>query len=175
MQVEDLTIRRAEPDDSSALYEMFKSPTLYANTLQLPYPSREMWRQRLAEPGDGRHNLVALAEGRVVGMFSLHAFTRPRRQHAGAIGMSVHDGWHGKGVGSALMRAGLDLADNWLNLTRLELEVYTDNEPAVRLYERFGFEREGLLRRHAYRDGRFVDSYVMARLRDVNSGPDSRS
>ncbi len=165
MQVEGLTIRRAEPDDDSALYEMFTSPKLYANTLQLPYPSREMWRRRVADDGDGTHNLVAVVGDKVVGMFSLHAFTRPRRHHAASIGLTVHDAWHGKGVGGALMRAGVDLADNWLNLTRLELEVYTDNEPAVRLYERFGFEREGLLRQHAYRDGRYVDSYVMARLR----------
>jgi putative acetyltransferase len=59
----------------------------------------------------------------------------------------------------------MDLADNWLNLRRLELEVYTDNEPAIRLYERFGFEREGTLRQHAFRAGRYVDSYLMARLR----------
>jgi putative acetyltransferase len=166
MQVEGLTIRRAEPEDCSALYEMFTSPKLYANTMQLPYPSREAWRQRIAEPGDGAHNLVAVAGERVVGMLSLHTFPRrPRRHHAAALGMSVHEDWHGKGVGTALMRAGVELADNWLNLTRLELEVYTDNEPAIRLYERFGFEREGLLRQHAYRDGRYVDSYVMARLR----------
>jgi putative acetyltransferase len=166
MQVEGLTIRRAEPDDCGALYEIFTSPKLYANTLQLPYPSREVWRQRIAEPGDGAHNLAAIIGDKVVGMFGLQTFPhRPRRQHVGTIGMSVHEDWHGKGVGTALMHAGIDLADNWLNLTRLELEVYTDNEPAIRLYERFGFEREGLLRRHAYRDGRYVDSYVMARLR----------
>lgn len=166
MQVEGLTIRRAEPDDCSALYEIFTYPQVYAGTLQLPYPSLEGWRQRLAEPGDGTYNLVAVAGDRVVGMFGLHTFpARPRRHHAGAVGMSVHDGWQGQGVGTALMRAGLDLADNWLGLTRLELEVYTDNEPAIRLYERFGFEREGLLRRHAYRDGRYVDAYPMARLR----------
>jgi putative acetyltransferase len=168
MQVEGLTIRRAEADDCAALYEMFASPKLYANTLQLPYPSREGWRRRLAEPDDGTYNLVAVVDNKVVGMFGLHTFpARPRRRHAAAIGLTVHDDWHGKGVGTALMRAGLDLADNWLNLTRLELEVYTDNDAAVRLYERFGFEREGLLRRHAYRDGRYVDSYSMARLRDI--------
>jgi putative acetyltransferase len=166
MQVEGLTIRRAEPEDYGALYEMFTGPKPYANTLQLPYPSREEWRRKLAEPGDGAHNLAAVAGDKVVGVFSIHTFPhRPRRRHVGSIGMSVHDDWQGKGVGSALMRAGLDLADNWLNLTRLELAVYTDNEPAVRLYERFGFEREGLLRQHARRDGRYVDAYVMARLR----------
>jgi putative acetyltransferase len=104
-------------------------------------------------------------------MVGLHTFpNRPRRRHVGAIGMSVHEGWQGRGVGTALMRASVGLADDWLNLTRLELEVYTDNEPAIRLYERFGFEREGTLRQHAFRDGRYVDSYVMARLRAPGVG-----
>ncbi|HEX8844838.1 MAG TPA: GNAT family N-acetyltransferase [Pyrinomonadaceae bacterium] len=165
MEVEGLQIRRAEPDDSSAIYEMFKSPKVYAGTLQLPYPSREQWRQRLAET-DGIYNLVAVVGDRVVGMLGVHTFpNRPRRRHVGAIGISVHDEWQGKGVGAALMRAGLDLADNWLNLKRLELEVFTDNETAIRLYERFGFEREGTLRQHAYRDGQYVDAYMMSRLR----------
>lgn len=166
MQVEGLQMRRAEPDDSSALYEMFSSPEVFGSTLQLPYPSRERWRRRLAEPGDGTYDLVAVADDRVVGMVSVHTFPdRPRRRHVGAIDIVVHAEWQGKGVGKALMRAGLELADKWLNLTRLELEVYTDNEAGVRLYERFGFEIEGTLRQHAFRDGQYVDSYVMARLR----------
>jgi putative acetyltransferase len=145
---------------------MFSCPKVFAGTLQLPYPSLEQWRQRLAEPAKGTYNLVAVVENRAVGMLGLHTFPdAPRRRHAGEIGISVHDEWQGKGIGKALMRAGLELADNWLNLTRLELEVYTDNESAIRLYERFGFEREGTLRQHAFRDGHYVDSYMMARLR----------
>jgi L-phenylalanine/L-methionine N-acetyltransferase len=170
LQVEGLQIRRAEPDDSLAIYEMFSSPKVFANTLQLPYPSREQWRQRLAEPGNGTYNLVAVASNHVVGLLSVHTFpNRPRRRHVGAIGISVHDEWQGKGIGTALMRAGIDLSDKWLDLTRLELEVYTDNESAIRLYERFGFEREGTLRQHAFRDGQYVDSYMMARVRPSSS------
>ena len=166
MQVEGLHIRRAEPDDCSALYEMFSSPKVTAGTLQVPYPSREQWRQRLAAGDGGSYNLVAVVNDRVVGMLGVHTFpNRPRRRHVGAVDIVVHEEWQGKGVGKALMQAGLDLADNWLNLTRLELEVYTDNESAIRLYERFGFEHEGTLRQHAFRDGRYVDSYMMARLR----------
>jgi putative acetyltransferase len=149
---------------------MFSSPEVYAGTLQLPYPSREGWRRRLAEPGDGTYTLVAVVADSVVGMLNVHTFpNRPRRRHAGGIAICVHDGWQGKGVGMALMHAGIDLADNWLNLMRLELEVYTDNESAIRLYERFGFELEGTLRRHAFRDGQYVDSHMMARLRPSNS------
>jgi L-phenylalanine/L-methionine N-acetyltransferase len=164
--MEGLHIRRAEPDDYSAIHEIFSCPKVFAGTLQLPYPSREQWRQRLAEPRDGTHRLVAVVGSQVVGTIDVHTFPdKPRRRHVGAIGMAVHDEWQSKGIGTALMRAALDLADKWLNLTRVELEVYTDNDAAIRLYERFGFEREGTLRQHAFRDGRYVDSYMMARLR----------
>jgi L-phenylalanine/L-methionine N-acetyltransferase len=78
---------------------------------------------------------------------------------------AVRDDWQGQGVGQALMQAAIDLADNWLNLSRLELEVYTDNEPALRLYTKWGFTIEGTLVQYAYRDGRYVDTYQMARLR----------
>ena len=166
MSVENLTIRRAEIEDCDGVYEMFTATTVYAGTLQLPYPSREYWRRRLSENPDSVYNLVGIIDGRIVGMVSVETFpNRPRRRHAGAIGISVHADWQGKGLGKELMRAIVDLADNWLNLTRLELEVYADNEAAIRLYERFGFEVEGRLRQHALRDGQLVDSIVMGRIR----------
>ena len=67
----------------------------------------------------------------VVGELGLGVSTNPRTRHTGNIGMAVHDDWQGKGIGTALMEAALDLADNWLNLTRIELRVYVDNAPAV--------------------------------------------
>lgn len=169
-RIEGMTIRLAEADDCDAVYEMFMAPTVFSGTLQLPYPSRDYWRKRITDTDNGSYNLVAVVGGRVVGMLGLHTFPqRPRRRHAGVIGISVADEWQGKGVGAALMRAGVDLADNWLNLHRLELEVYTDNESAIRLYEKFGFKHEGTLREHAFRDGQYVDSAVMARLRPTKT------
>jgi L-phenylalanine/L-methionine N-acetyltransferase len=56
--------------------------------------------------------------------------------------MAVRDDWHGRGAGTVLMQSAVDLADKWLNLTRLELEVYTDNESVIRLYKKFGFTIE---------------------------------
>ena len=159
-------IRRAEPDDYEAVRQVFSGPKVVWGTLQLPFASAEGWRKRLAEPGEGTYFLVACASDEVIGQLGLHTFPHvPRRRHAGQIGMAVRDDWQGKGAGSALVRAAIDLAGNWLNLTRLELEVYTDNEPAVQLYKKFGFEVEGTLVRFAFRDGQYVDAYAMARRR----------
>jgi putative acetyltransferase len=63
------------------------------------------------------------------------------------------------------MAAMIDLADNWLGIHRIELSVYTDNAPAVHLYEKFGFAIEGTARQFALRGGEYVDAYYMARLR----------
>ncbi len=52
-----------------------------------------------------------------------------------------------------------------MNLQRVELTVFSDNEPALALYRKLGFEEEGLLRRYALRDGVFTDVYSMARFK----------
>jgi putative acetyltransferase len=162
-----ITIRGTEPSDYEAVQLIFAGPQVVWGTLQLPFPSAELWRKRLSEPPEGLYSLSACVdENEVVGQLGLHTFpNQPRRRHAGQIGMAVRDDWQGKGVGTALMQAAIDLADNWINLTRLELEVYTDNEPAIRLYKKFGFTIEGTLLGFAYRDGQYVDTYMMARLR----------
>ena len=108
--------------------------------------------------------MVACIDDVPVGNIGLMVDGNPRRRHTGHIGMGVHDDFAGKGIGALLMSAALNIADNWLNLTRVELTVDTDNDRAVRLYERTGFIIEGTLGRYAFRNGHYVDAYTMARF-----------
>lgn len=162
---ETITVRHTEPDDFRAVQKIFMQPKAVWGTMQLPYPSVESWRKKLENPPPGFYSLVACAGDEIVGSAGLHTAAQPRRRHAGSVGMAVRDDWQGKGAGSALMEALIHLADDWLGLTRLELTVYTDNAPAIRLYEKFGFVCEGTHRQYAFRDGAFADAYTMARLR----------
>jgi len=161
----DIEIRHAEPDDIEAIHQIYIQPMVVWGTLQLPYSSVESQRQRLSKPDDGSYTLVACVDGEIVGHLKLRTFPNsPRRKHIGSIGMSVHDQWQGKGVGTALMETVVGFADQWLNLSRLELSLYVDNEPGMRLYKKAGFEIEGKMRRAAFREGCFVDIYMMARI-----------
>jgi putative acetyltransferase len=164
-RVSEIVVRAAEITDAEALQEIFGQPRAQANTLQLPFRSvaqRRDWMSRVTTDG---HLLVAEIDGRVIGNIGLHIATAPRRRDVGSFGMSVHDDFQGRGVGTALMRAMLELADNWLGLRRIEMEVYTDNAPAIHLYEKFGFVIEGTGRQWARREGELVDAYFMARLK----------
>ena len=87
-----------------------------------------------------------------------------RRRHACVLGISVIGHAQGKGVGSALMKALIDYADNWTTFLRIELTVYADNTNAIALYKKFGFEQEGVLRNYSLRNGRFDDVITMARF-----------
>jgi len=164
-----ISVRRATVADAEAFAAMLSNPEVYPQLLQMPHANPEAWRVRLADNAKpGTPDLLLLAvmdDGTVVGGAGLHPVgASPRRRHAMCLGMQVQPAWQRQGVGSLMLKALCDYADNWLGLLRLELEVYADNHKAQALYQRFGFVREGLHRCHALRDGVYVDSLSMARL-----------
>jgi putative acetyltransferase len=162
--VATIQVRGREPGDIEALTEILNCPSVVAGTMQLPYRS-VAYRQAHLHDDPNASYLVAVIDGRVVGDAGLHVEPSPRRRHCASIGLAVHEAFQGQGVGTALMTALLDLADNWLGLQRLELTVYTDNAAAVHLYQKFGFVIEGTAQQFALRAGVYVDAFTMARLR----------
>jgi putative acetyltransferase len=161
----DILVRAAEPADMAQVSDVLSQPRAIWGTLQTPFMPVAL-REKHYDAGDlNNRQLVAEVEGRLVGSIGLHRAIHHRRSHTASIGMAVHDAYAGRGVGTALMTAVVDLADRWWNIRRLELNVYADNARAIALYERFGFQREGLLRDYAWRDGAYVDSLAMGRLR----------
>ncbi len=157
-----ILVRASEPEDVSDLTEVLNQPRAVWGTMQVPFTS--IAERRRKYEGRPDTHLVAVIEGKVIGTLGLMR-GEGRRGHSATLGMAVHDAYAGRGAGTALMAAIMEQADRWLNIRRLELSVWTDNVRAIALYERFGFEHEGVLRSYAWRDGAYADAASMARLR----------
>lgn len=163
----DLVIRPLEPSDDPAAHALMTGDGVFPTTGTLPSLSLAALADRNAKfyADENRHSFGAFTRGRLVGAGGLIGVPRPRMRHVATLWLEVHEEFHRRGVGRALVTKLLELADRWLGLVRVELHVNADNEPAVRLYESFGFETEGRLRANFVRDGAYVDSLVMARVR----------
>lgn len=104
--------------------------------------------------------LIALDGEQVVGNLDIKGLGRKALAHVGVLGMAIQAAYRGQGLGSQLMQAGLDWAQN-SPLKRIELNVYCDNTPAIALYQKFGFVIEGRRKGYVLHEGQYCDDLIM--------------
>ena len=167
-----IQIRQAQPEDAEQLVAYVQQLTeepdldivLEAGEFQVTVEEEAAFvRQKAAQ--ENSIFLVAEAEGEIVGILICNGGHRRAIRHLTHMSMSVAAGWRNQGIGSRLMKAMIDWADNSGVVSRIELFVFARNAPAIHLYEKYGFEIEGRRRRVIYRDGRYFDNLMMARLK----------
>jgi putative acetyltransferase len=151
-------------EDAEALWRITQQEGVIETILSLPSDRLEQRRERLAALGPDDHWFVAERDGDVIGLAGLSVGSG-RLRHSGHVFLFVAREHHGQGIGARLMETLLDVADRWLLLRRVELTVFAENERACRLYERLGFEREGLRRLSVISQGEIKDEWLMARYR----------
>jgi putative acetyltransferase len=105
--------------------------------------------------------LVAEDDGRIVGRLSIARDQHPASAHVADLGLMVAASHRRRGIGRALLEDAVEWARG-AGVRKLELHVFPHNEPAIRLYEEFGFEREGYRRAHYRRGGEYLDAILMA-------------
>ena len=153
-----VTVREATEDDLVGAFEVYQAVAAEGRWIGAELPvDRERrlvrWTKILEHPREVFFVAVD-RDGRIIGNASL--------EWAGVsdLGMAVLPEWRGKGVGSALLRACIDWAHKQ-EVHKIELRVWPHNTPAIALYERFGFEREGNLKRHyRRRNGELWDCLI---------------
>ncbi|HEY8890210.1 MAG TPA: GNAT family N-acetyltransferase [Clostridium sp.] len=161
----DFTIREATINDSLELYNIRQMPKVMENILSYKDEPKNRIKTLIESKGTNDYWYVSEFEERVIGLIILKVHGNPRKCHVGCITIMVNSDFHSKGVGSMLMKHVMNLADNELNLKRLELSVFKDNERGIGLYKKFGFEVEGSIRMSALRNEVYADEYAMARIK----------
>ena len=134
----------------------------YLAFLEAP-PAAQMRRFVLDNLRNGDPQFVAVEDDRVLGWCDIVPKTHGTLRHVGALGMGVAAPHRARGIGTALLQATIEGAAA-RGISRIELLVRADNEHAIALYRRFGFELEGRLRNYLIVDGASHDVLAMARL-----------
>jgi ribosomal protein S18 acetylase RimI-like enzyme len=162
-----VTIRRAEPDDAQPLVALARAVGSEPEGWLI---TRNSWRS----VGDERRYLKALrrhagaavyvaetSDGALVGRLSVARDVHPASRHVADLGLMVAAGHRRQGIGRALLEQAVGWAQE-TGVTKLELHVFPHNEPAILLYERFGFVREGFRHGHYRRGDELLDAILMA-------------
>lgn len=164
-----LSIRPARPADGAVAVAyakaMFAEAACWVGTEPEEFTYTAEEESRLFAECDwrlGQQFWLAVAGDQVVGMCSVGVSTRKKRRHVGTLGMSVAASHRGQGIAQALMETCLAYSRALPALLKIELCVFPDNMPALKLYQGIGFAEEGCQLRGSRRaDGSFVDNVLM--------------
>ncbi len=161
-------VRRAEPTDAQGLAELGDAVgaepegwLVTTNGWRSATDERRYLRAIRRYP----HAAVFVAEddGLIVGRLSVARDQHPASQHVADLGLIVAATHRRRGIGTALLEAAAEWARE-SGVRKLELHVFPWNEPALALYERFGFVKEGYRHAHYRRGDEYVDAILMAYL-----------
>ena len=158
-----MLIRPIKVEDAADINRMRRMNGVMENILGIPSERISDSEAFIRAFSSNDHLLAAEVDESVVGFAGLHISHKPRLRHSAELGILIHTDYQRQGIGKALMIAILDIADNWLNLKRVELCVFVENEAAINLYRKLGFVVEGTKKYGAIRNGLYADEYMMAR------------
>jgi RimJ/RimL family protein N-acetyltransferase len=145
----NITYREAEPSDAGKFLEYCKivgsetdNLTFGAEGLSLTISQEADFIRKFAG-NPGSIMIVAFDEGELIGTGAVSVVSgKPRFAHRREIAISVRKDYWGKGIGTGIMNILMDFAKK-SGAEVLELEVRSDNEAAISLYKKFGFEKIG--------------------------------
>ena len=161
-----IAIRPAEATDASELVALAAAvgrepgDWLLATETWRPVADERRYLKAVRRHADAAV-FVAVDGDRIVGRLSLARDPHPASAHVADLGLMVAASHRRRGIGRTLLATAVKWA-RMAGVSKLELHVFPWNLPAIRLYEGFGFEREGLRRGHYLRDGDAVDAILMA-------------
>jgi putative acetyltransferase len=163
--IEGLRIRPRDDRDTADLLELFSEERfLHYASARGPFASNDELRTWLANIAcSKRFEVVGVFAGRTIGFGGLYVMG-DGLSHSGWILLGVREAFQARGIGARLLGMLMATASIMLGLRRVQLTVFGDNDPAIRLYRRFGFEIEGRHRDFVRRGEGFVDALTMAKL-----------
>ncbi|UCZ52030.1 GNAT family N-acetyltransferase [Bacillus shivajii] len=162
------TIRTAQVSDAEQMHKLTKSALKEGTGLVMSYDdfhmtvNDQMMKNDFTLRNPHTLQLIAVKKNIVIGILTIDIDGLKHTMHRGTLGVIIHPSYRSKGVGKALMTTALFWAHHFAPLEKLELEVLSSNQKAIKLYERLGFFYEGRIHRFMRKtNGEYEDILTM--------------
>lgn len=161
-------IRNIRADDSEKFLRMLKKLDTESKFMMYEPDERKTTIAEMAQRINERiinSSFLIIAEDNfeIVGFLSADRGFANRIKHSAYVVVGILKEYHGQGIGTSLFSKMIEWA-GMSKITRLELTVMTNNERAINLYKKFGFEVEGIKKKSMKIDDKYIDEYYMARV-----------
>lgn len=163
----NITITKAQPSDARELLEVLKiiggetdNLTFGSEGFPATVEEEEAYLASLVGSTSSAMFIVR-KDGKLVGSASFRGMERTRLKHRAEIGISLLKEVWGQGIGSMLMETLIDFAKTEAHVEIISLEVNSENTRAIRLYEKYGFEKIGHYKGFFKVDGKYLDFDLM--------------
>lgn len=145
--------------NSPELFQWFRQHTLISDSQQ------EKWIESLSNDKSQQLYSIWVAEsGALIGVVGLTSIDYIHRKAELSIYV-IPEAQH-KGYAKDACKAILDIGFNSFNLHRIWLEVFQDS-PAIKFYEKMGFIHEGKLKQSYFKNGKYINSFIMGIIRQL--------
>ncbi|MGJ8730593.1 GNAT family N-acetyltransferase [Listeria aquatica] len=163
----DILYKKISPKEKRKLYDCMKQLDQETDFM-LYSPEERLYQEKQLESfiQNTQENgilLGAIVQNQIVGVISVQTSNLTKIKHTGYLVIGVQKEFQKKGIASKLFEEIFVWARNE-SIHRLELTVITANFPAIQLYEKLGFYKEGLKKDAIYMKGRYYDEFYMAKL-----------
>jgi RimJ/RimL family protein N-acetyltransferase len=166
---ERIYLRPIERDDGPTILPWINDPVVRRTLLHRGPLNMIHENDYIDRISRSEHDLALLivrkTDDKPIGATGFHGIDFRNRHCQFGILIGDKESW-GLGHGTEATRLMVDHAFSTMNLNRVWLHVYEDNERGIRAYTCVGFKKEGVLRQENFRDGRYWDTWVMGILRD---------
>ncbi|AQU80976.1 hypothetical protein AJGP001_03030 [Planococcus faecalis] len=161
-------IRSAQPEDGTKIIEFYNRVGGETDYLSFGHDEYSLSAESLTQvivqmkKFKGTCMFLVIEGEEILGIGTIDSSSKPRYRHVGTLGIVISQSHTGNGLGRVLMNTLIDWAKTNGQTEKISLVTRADNERAIALYKKVGFEQEGTFYRDVYDGERYYDNLSMA-------------